>query len=296
MPWPAEFKPLTAAQLPQAISGSRIVAVHVWAPWNVHDLKLQPLLGEIVERFGSTTDFYTVNTDEEASLELTTTWRITNVPAFVIYRGMTHVATFYMRGATVEEYRDRVNDYLASMTEEAPIKPRASSTAVAALAAQRNEQPGSTVQAPPTRVVPPVDNRRHRGLRLALFGVFLQIASPFVGFFGSVLLFSRAFAARTEDAGASQQRIETAVRLMLNLVGFEFVGGLVGWALVLLAVVVLRARTQSLFYWLVVGCISQLIFLPFGTLLSVCMLLYLARRHHEFVEPDNFRTKLLRTV
>lgn len=295
MPWPAQFKPLTASQLPQAISGSRIVAIHVWAPWNVHDLKLQPLLGEIVERFGSTTDFYTVNTDEEASLELTTSWRITNVPAFVIYRDTTHVATFYMRGATVEEYRDRLNDYLASMTEEAPMTPRASFKTAAALAAQRDEQSDATVQPPAAQVVPPADNRRHRGLRLALCGVFLQIAGPFVGFFGSFLLFSRAFAARTDDAGANQQRTETAVRLVLNLVSIEIIGSLIGWMLVLLAVAGLRNRTPSLYYWLVVGCISQLILVPIGTLLSIFMLLYLARRHHEFVTPDIFRKKLLRS-
>lgn len=139
--------------------------------------------------------------------------------------------------------------------------------------------------------------QRHRGIRLAVCGVILQVGGPFVGFVSTAFLMTRTFAslAGETDQQIHQQALSSTVNLAMNLTGIGLLACLLGWVLILIAVIGLRNRTRWLYQWLVVGCISQLILVPVGTMFSMFMLLYLTRHHHEFVSAGNHRNKLLRS-
>src|SRR5688500_12584713 len=98
--WPSQVQPLTASQLPRALSSPRLVAIHCWASWNGYDYQLAQQLRETVERFHSTTDFYTMDTEDASNVELIASWSILNVPAFVIFRDTKEVATIWMHRET----------------------------------------------------------------------------------------------------------------------------------------------------------------------------------------------------
>src|SRR5262245_6565022 len=114
--WPSQVQPLNASQLPDVLSGSRIVAIHCWASWNGYDYQLAQMMSETIERFESTTDFYALDIEDALNVELLTSWAILNVPALVIFRGKERVAAIWMQRETVEQFRKRVEDCLAKVS------------------------------------------------------------------------------------------------------------------------------------------------------------------------------------
>jgi hypothetical protein len=81
-------------------------------------------LRETVERFQSTTDFYTMDIEDASNVELIASWSILNVPAFVIFQDTKQVAVIWMGQETVEQFRNRVEECLGKAAEGTPIERR----------------------------------------------------------------------------------------------------------------------------------------------------------------------------
>jgi hypothetical protein len=122
--WPSPVQPLTASQLPLALSSPRLVAIHCWASWNGYDYQLAQQLRETVERFQSTTDFYTMDVEDASNVELIANWSLLNVPAFVIFRDTKQVAAIWMGQETVEQFRNRVEECLGKAADGTPVARR----------------------------------------------------------------------------------------------------------------------------------------------------------------------------
>lgn len=111
--WPSQVRPLTASQLPEALEGPRLVGIHCWASWNGHDAQFADQLRVTAARFSLWIDLYALDIEQPANVERLAGWEIRNVPALVIFRHGVRVATFWMRGESAAELRQRVDDWLA---------------------------------------------------------------------------------------------------------------------------------------------------------------------------------------
>jgi len=112
--WPSQVRPLTGPGLPKSLSGQRLVGIHCWASWNGHDYEFADKLRLTEKRFTPVLDLYSMDVEHAGNVELIANWGILNVPAFVIFRDGSRVATFWMQRESVADFQQRIHDWLAS--------------------------------------------------------------------------------------------------------------------------------------------------------------------------------------
>lgn len=110
--WPEGTHPVTSAELTEVIDASTLVGVHCWASWNGHDYKFAQRLSLTLERFPSLV-LCTMDIEDPSNVHLMLNWKILNVPAFVIYRNRTRLATLWMEQESVPEFQQRIEKSLA---------------------------------------------------------------------------------------------------------------------------------------------------------------------------------------
>ncbi len=109
--WPARAQLLTSAELPQAVDTSDVVGIHCWADWNGHDYEFAKRLKLTTERFPNLV-LFTMEIGSNA--DRMADWQILNVPAFVIFRDGTRLATLWMEHESVTEFQQRIENSLVN--------------------------------------------------------------------------------------------------------------------------------------------------------------------------------------
>ena len=124
----------------------------------------------------------------------------------------------------------------------------------------------------------------NRGKIFAVTGAMLQLG-PVIGAIGSVIGMMHAFETLGASGMADPQRLSANIGEVLISTAIGFGVGLIGLALLCVALFVYRYRAVWLFWFLVIYGGVLLLGYPVGTVISIPFLVYSITFRHEFLKP-----------
>lgn len=127
------------------------------------------------------------------------------------------------------------------------------------------------------------------GRTLALTGVWFQLG-PLFGLFGTIIGMIGAFQTMGSEGMGKPEALAEDIGVALITTAIGLCIGLIGLILILIAHFALKYKAPWLFWFLTVYSIFMMLNFPIGTVLGVCLLIYLITRRNEFkikTEPVN---------
>ena len=125
----------------------------------------------------------------------------------------------------------------------------------------------------------------NRGKIFAVTGAMLQLGGPVIGAIGTAIGMMHAFDTLGATGPTDPQRLSTNIGEVLIFTVIGLGVGLIGIALLCVALFVYRYRAMWLFWFLVIYGGVLLLGYPVGTAIGILFLVYCITHRHEFFKP-----------